>query len=58
VIRPTGTGHLIAENHRDAWLGRTMAAAFSPGERDLPVPAGGLMERPADLTGGGRTEGV
>jgi DNA-binding MarR family transcriptional regulator len=56
VIRLTGNGRaVIAENRlrRDAWLARAMAAALSPGERDLLIRAGGLMERLADLTGEG-----
>jgi DNA-binding MarR family transcriptional regulator len=42
VIRLTGNGRaVIAENRlrRDAWLARAMAAALSPGERDLLIRA-------------------
>lgn len=60
VISLTEAGNaVIARNRlrRDAWLACAMASALTPGERDLLVRAGELMDRLADLPGEGGAAG-
>ena len=53
VLRLTGTGHAVIDQHRlgrDGWLARAMASALSPDERALLIRAGALMDRLAEHT--------